>query len=99
MKKFIGTLRICSGLMMARTFGDYVVSGWNGQNHYAQYVWRRHVYFIPTDAIEPYRAYTKIRFGFRGKREAALFRLWREYWDGGDVIFAETILILRGHRS
>lgn len=51
--KFFKTLRMCWRLMMARTFGQYIHSGWNGQNDYARYRWRGHDYFIQTTPAKP----------------------------------------------
>jgi hypothetical protein len=34
---------------------------------------------------------SKIRFGFRGKRQVWLFGIWREYWYDGKVVFAVVI--------
>jgi hypothetical protein len=52
-KKFGSTLCICGGIVMARTFGEYVYSGWNGQNAFARYRWRGHDYFIQTAPEKP----------------------------------------------
>ena len=51
--KFWSTLRICVRIIMARTFGEYIHSGWNGQNDYARYRWRGHDYFIQTTPAKP----------------------------------------------
>ncbi len=48
-KKFCSTLGICARIIMARTFGEYVHSGWNGQCAVARYRWRGHDYFIQTE--------------------------------------------------
>ena len=56
LKKFGSTLGICARIIMARTFGEYVHSGWNGQCAFARYRWRGHDYFIqtvPAKASEP----------------------------------------------
>lgn len=34
---------------------------------------------------------TKIRFGLRSKNQVPLFMLWREYYIGGEMDFAEVI--------
>ena len=52
-KKFASTLRICAGIIMARTFGQYVHSGWNGQCDYARYRWRGRDYFIQITPAKP----------------------------------------------
>lgn len=52
-RKFFSTLRICGCLIMARTFGTYVHSGWDGVNEYAQYRWRGQEWRIPTFRFYP----------------------------------------------
>jgi hypothetical protein len=52
-KKFCHTLRILFCLGMARTFGRYEYSGWNGEIDYAQYQWRGRSWLIPTSCITP----------------------------------------------
>ena len=52
-KKFRSTLGICARIIMARTFGQYVHSGWNGQNDYARYRWRDRDYFIQITPAKP----------------------------------------------
>jgi hypothetical protein len=42
---------------------------------------------------------TRLRFGFRGKNESCLFRLWKEYWENDEVIHAETLFVIRGSRG
>ena len=39
---------------------------------------------------------TRLRFGFRGKNERYLFRLWKEYWENGEVVHAETLFRIKG---
>ncbi len=34
---------------------------------------------------------TKIRFGFRSKRQLPLFMIWKEYWECGEVTFASVL--------
>lgn len=34
---------------------------------------------------------TKLRFGFRSKRQLPIFMVWREYWFNGEVVFASVI--------
>lgn len=48
-KKFGSTLKICARIIMARTFGEYVHSGWNGQCAFCRYRWRGEDYFIQTE--------------------------------------------------
>lgn len=38
---------------------------------------------------------TKIRFGFKGKSQLPLFMVWREYWERGEVTYAEVIFMIR----
>jgi hypothetical protein len=33
----------------------------------------------------------KIRFGFKGKDQLPLFMVWKEYWEGGEVVFAKVL--------
>ena len=47
------TLRLAFTLVMARTFGRYIHSGWNGQHNYASYEWRGRVWLIPTSPVAP----------------------------------------------
>lgn len=51
-KKLIKTIRICSTLFIARTFGEYNHSGWNGVFDYASYNWRGETYHIPLGPID-----------------------------------------------
>lgn len=48
MKKLFSTLKICTTLFMARTFGEYKHSGWNGEFEYARYIWKGEDWIIPT---------------------------------------------------
>lgn len=52
MKKFALTLKIAFTLIMARTFGRYIISGWNGEFEYAKYEWRGHEWCVPLTAIK-----------------------------------------------
>lgn len=52
--KLLRTLRICWCVLMARTFGEYGHSGWNGHSEYAQYRWRGRWWKIPTFNFPPY---------------------------------------------
>ena len=46
--KFFHTLRVCAGIIMARTFGTYLHSGWDGDRDFCIYEWRGRKYYIPT---------------------------------------------------
>jgi hypothetical protein len=52
MSKLASTARIVVTLFMARTFGRYEHSVWNGEFHYARYHWRGRSWAIPTSHIE-----------------------------------------------
>lgn len=52
LRKLLRTLSILSKLGMARMFGEYVHSGWNGQCEYARYRWRGKEWIIPTSPID-----------------------------------------------
>lgn len=52
--KLFRTVRICGCILMARTFGYYVHSGFDGVNEYAQYRWRGREWRIPTFHFNPY---------------------------------------------
>lgn len=52
-KKFWSTLGICARILAARTFGEYMHSGYNGQCDYARYRWRDHDYFIQITPAKP----------------------------------------------
>ena len=47
MRKFFQTLRIAATLVMARTFGRYVHSGWDGYHDFSKYEWRGRVWHVP----------------------------------------------------
>lgn len=51
MRKLADTIRICATLFMARTFGRYEHSVWDGQRDYARYVWRGKVWAFPTEPV------------------------------------------------
>lgn len=53
LRKLRSTTRLLANLWMARTFGEYVHSGWNGQVEYARYRWRGQEWLIPTSPIDP----------------------------------------------
>lgn len=50
-RKAFSTIRILFNLGMARTFGHYRHSVWNGQFDYAVYEWRGKEWAIPTTPI------------------------------------------------
>lgn len=56
MKHFLGklciTLRIAWTLIMARTFGKYLHSTYDGRMEYAEYRWRGSVWAFPKSPIE-----------------------------------------------
>jgi len=52
MRKFMQSLRIASTLVMARTFGQYVNSGWNGEFEYSKYIWRGNAWIIPLTPVQ-----------------------------------------------
>lgn len=39
---------------------------------------------------------TRIRVGFRSKRQLPLFMIWREDWEDGDVVFAQVLFLIEG---
>lgn len=46
-KKAWQTFKICKTLFMARTFGEYKHSGWNGRFDYCSYRYKGRTYDIP----------------------------------------------------
>ena len=50
--KLLNTLRIALTLILARTFGKYINSGWNGDFEYARYEWRGQEWCIPLKPCE-----------------------------------------------
>lgn len=48
MRKVLSTLKILYTLGMARTFGVYVHSGWNGEHDYVRYLRNGEVWDMPT---------------------------------------------------
>lgn len=52
MAKLLNTLRICACLFMARTFGRYQHSGWDGTLHYHRYEWRGREWIIPAGPVD-----------------------------------------------
>jgi hypothetical protein len=53
-RKLFNTLRLAYLLVCARTFGQYMHSGFNGEVAYARYRWRGEEWFIPTESIDLY---------------------------------------------
>lgn len=47
-RKLISTLHMLACLGMARTFGTYQHSGWDGAVEYARYYWRGRYWIFPT---------------------------------------------------
>lgn len=33
----------------------------------------------------------KIKFGFKSKNQLPLFMVWREWWENGEVVFADVL--------
>jgi hypothetical protein len=52
MVKLFGTIRICACLFMARTFGEYLHSGWDGTVEYHRYAWRGEEWIIPKGPVD-----------------------------------------------
>ena len=52
LRKFASTFRILATLAMARTFGRYERTVWNGELQYARYRWRGRSWAIPTHPID-----------------------------------------------
>ena len=51
--KFLGTLKICFMLFLARTFGEYQHTIWKTSfGGYAVYEFRGHTYFIPITRVK-----------------------------------------------
>lgn len=50
--KSVRTLRMFATLYMARMFGTYRHSAWNGEFEYARYTWRGKDWAIPTGPFE-----------------------------------------------
>ena len=46
-RKFWNTLKLAGCMIMARTFGQYMHSRWNGEVNGAVYTWRGRCWFIP----------------------------------------------------
>lgn len=52
LSKLCRTVSLLSKFLMARMFGEYVHSGWNGQVSFARYRWRGEEWLIPTGPLE-----------------------------------------------
>jgi len=52
MSNLVSTTRLCATLFLARTFGCYDGSVWNGEFEYARYMWRGRMWAFPTSPIE-----------------------------------------------
>ena len=52
MRKLWHTLKLASCMVMARMFGEYQNSGWDGNVDFAIYHWRGRSWFIPLGAID-----------------------------------------------
>jgi len=50
--KLKGTLALLLCFFMARMFGEYRHSGWDGAIHYARYSWHGYDWIIPTSPVE-----------------------------------------------
>lgn len=63
-RKLAGTVRILACLGLARTFGQYEHTVWDGFS-YARYRWRGHTWAVPTTPFEEeepgYTQYTGFR--------------------------------------
>lgn len=51
-RKLPKTIAISANIFLARTFGEYVHSVWNGDFHYAVYQWRGERWVVPTSPLE-----------------------------------------------
>ena len=51
-RKFVSSVCICSTLLLARTFGRYVHTIFDGRLTYAEYEWRGQRYAIPTEPLK-----------------------------------------------
>lgn len=52
MSKLASTIRLCTTLFLARTFGTYEHSIWNGQFEYHRYTWRGQSWVFPAGPID-----------------------------------------------
>lgn len=94
LKKAVSTARILFNLGMARTFGHYEYSGHTEDGvDYARYRWRRQSWIIPTSFVQDEYAclVPKLRCGFRSANQLPAFMVWREWWDGNEVVHADVI--------
>lgn len=51
LRKLKGSLKIAATLVLARTFGAYEHSGFDGKIEYARYTWRGRSWVIPTSPV------------------------------------------------
>ncbi|UQS95264.1 hypothetical protein Pam5_48 [Pseudanabaena phage Pam5] len=52
MSKLWHTLKMAVCMIMARTFGEYETSGWDGSVDFAIYRWRGRSWFIPLGSMD-----------------------------------------------
>ena len=52
MSKLLNTTRLCATLFLARTFGRYEHTVWNGEFEYHRYAWRGQSWAFPVSPIE-----------------------------------------------
>jgi len=52
LRKLGSTIKILATLGMARMFGKYEYSGYDGTIHYARYLWRGRWWIIPTSPVD-----------------------------------------------
>jgi hypothetical protein len=55
MQKLWHTMKLAGCMVMARTFGKYEISGWDGTVDFAVYRWRGKSWFIPLGPIDSAR--------------------------------------------
>lgn len=89
--KFFSTVKILFTLGMARTFGEYEHSAWNGEFDYARYRWLGKSYAFPTGHIESAPT-ESVRFGFKSRTQLPLFMLWREFRDCDGEVYHATVI-------
>ncbi len=98
--KLRSTVSILITLGLARTFGVYDTSIWDGQMHYARYRWRGRLWAFPTSPIkEDYpQQWSRIRWGFKSKTQLPLFMIWREDVLEDQVIYATVLFNSNDYR-
>ncbi len=52
LRKALSTVRLMMSMGLARTFGEYVNSGWNGDFEYHRYRWRGEEWVIPSGPVK-----------------------------------------------